>query len=103
MVLAKSGVAGIVGDRGDLGGVIGEGLLEGRQEMLRRDLRKRRGLERRLPGLQQRVCLGLRGGRRFARFLTSQFPFCATIELERSISRDGAFLGLLRLIAGAFS
>ena len=48
----------IVGDRGDLGGVVGEGLLEGRQEMLRRDLGERRRLERRLPGLQQRVRSG---------------------------------------------
>ena len=55
MVLAKSGVGRIVGDRGDLGGVIGEGLLEGGQEMLRRDLGEWRRLERRLPRLQQRV------------------------------------------------
>ena len=39
----------IVGDRGDLGGVVGKGLLEGGQEMLRRDLGERRRLERRLP------------------------------------------------------
>ena len=44
-----------MGDRGDLGGVIGEGLLEGREEMLGRDLREWRRLERRLPRLQQRV------------------------------------------------
>jgi hypothetical protein len=52
---------GIVGDRGDLGGVVGKGLLEGGQEMLRRDLGERRRLERRLPRLQQRVCRSLRG------------------------------------------
>ena len=46
---------GVVLDRGDLGCVVGEGLLEGGQEMLRRDLGKRRRLERRLPRLQQRV------------------------------------------------
>src|ERR1700731_4582141 len=37
--------------------MVGEGLLEGREEMFRRDFRKRRGLERRLPGPQQRVHL----------------------------------------------
>jgi hypothetical protein len=45
----------IVGDRGDLGGMVGEGLLEGGQEMLGRDLGKWRGLERRLPRPEQRV------------------------------------------------
>ena len=45
----------IVGDGGDLGGVIGEGLLEGRHEVLRLDLGERRRLERRLPRRQQRV------------------------------------------------
>ena len=50
----------IVGDRGDLGGVIGEGLLEGGQEVLRRDLVEGRGRKRRHPGLQQRVGLGVR-------------------------------------------
>ena len=44
-------------DRGDLGGVVGEGLLEGGQEMLRRNFGEWRRLERRLPGLQQRVGL----------------------------------------------
>ena len=65
----------IVLDRGDLGGVIGESLLEGRQEVLRRDLGERRGLERCLPGLQQRVCLGLRSGRHFRAFRHQDFPF----------------------------
>ena len=68
MVLAKSGCGRIVGDRGDLGGMVGEGLLEGRQEMLRHDLGERRRLERRLPGLQQRVGLSFRGSRRFQGF-----------------------------------
>ena len=68
MVLAKSGVAGIVGDGGDLGGVIGERLLEGGQEMLGLDLGEWRGLERRLPRHQQRVGLGLRGRRRLQGF-----------------------------------
>ena len=52
---------GIVGDRRDLGGMIGEGLLEGGQEMLGRDLGEWRGLERRLPRLEKRVC-GAPGG-----------------------------------------
>ncbi len=50
----------IMGDRGDLGGMVGEGLLEGRQEVLGRDFRERRRFERRLPGLQQRVRGALR-------------------------------------------
>ena len=53
----------IMGDRGDLGSVIDEGLLEGRKEMLRRDLVEGRRLKRRLPRLQQRVGRRLRGGR----------------------------------------
>jgi hypothetical protein len=44
-----------MGDRGDLGSVIDEGLLEGRKEMFRRDLVEGRRLKRRLPRLQQRV------------------------------------------------
>jgi hypothetical protein len=47
-------------DRRDLGGMVGKGTLEGRQEVLRLDLGERRRLERRLPRLEQRVCLGLR-------------------------------------------
>ena len=92
---------GVVVDRGDLGGVVGEGLLEGRKEMLGRDLGERRRLERRLPRLQQRVV-----GRCDERPLCSRFLTSANsrlrpdmIELPKSISRDGAFLGLLRLIA----
>ncbi len=50
----------IIGDRRDLGGVVGERLLEGGQEVLRRDLVERRGRKRRQPGLQQRVGLGVR-------------------------------------------
>ena len=50
-----------MGDGGDLGGVIGERLLEGGKEMLGRDLGEWRGLARRLPRLQQRVGLRLRG------------------------------------------
>jgi hypothetical protein len=50
----------IVGDRGDLGGVVGKGLLEGGQEVLRRDLVEGRGRKRRHPGLQQRVGQGVR-------------------------------------------
>ena len=45
----------VVGDGGNLGGMIGERLLEGGQEVFRHDLLKWRRLERRLPGLQQRV------------------------------------------------
>ena len=59
---------GIVGDGGDLGRMIGEGLLEGGEEMLRRDLRKWRGFQRRLPRLQKRVCRTPQGGRRFQGF-----------------------------------
>ncbi len=51
----------IVGDRRDLGGVVGEGLLEGRQKVLGLDLVEGRGRKRRHPGLQQRVGLGVRG------------------------------------------
>src|SRR5229473_4710017 len=36
-------------------------------------------------------------------FLTSQIPFSAQFDFAPSISRDRAFLGLLRLIARAFS
>jgi hypothetical protein len=54
---------GIVGDRGDLGGVIGKRPLEGRQEVLRENFGKRRRLERRLPRLQERICRGFRRGR----------------------------------------
>ena len=68
MVLAKSGAEGSWVDRGDLGRVVGEGPLEGGQEMLRRDLRKRRGLERRLPWLEERVGRVLRSGRRLQGF-----------------------------------
>ena len=55
-------------DRGDFGGMIGERLLEGGEEMLRRDVSEWRRLERRLPRPQQRVCLSLRGGRDFPSF-----------------------------------
>ncbi len=51
----------VVGDRRDLGRMVGKGPLERRQEMLRRDLGKGRRLERRLPRRQQRV--GFRNGR----------------------------------------
>ena len=57
-----------MGDRGDLGGVVGEGPLEGGQEVLRLDLGERRRLERRLPRLEQRVGLGFRKGRRLQGF-----------------------------------
>jgi hypothetical protein len=50
----------VVGDRSDLGGVVREGLLEGRQEVLRLDLIEGRGRKWRHPGLQQRVGLGVR-------------------------------------------
>jgi hypothetical protein len=59
---------GIVGDRGDLGCVVGEGLLECGEEMFRINLREWRRLERRLPRLQERVFRGLRGGGRFLGF-----------------------------------
>jgi hypothetical protein len=52
-----------MGDRGDLGRVVGKGLLKGGEEMLRLDLIKWRRLESRLPRLEQRVCLRLGGGR----------------------------------------
>ncbi|MGY4166866.1 hypothetical protein ACVIM8_000939 [Bradyrhizobium sp. USDA 4529] len=45
----------IVGDRSHFRGMIGEGLLEGGQEMLRLDLGERRRLERRPPCLQEGV------------------------------------------------
>ena len=94
----------IVGDRGDLGGMVGEGLLEGRQEVLRRDLVEGRRLERRLPRPSAAGCPASGGGRWFARFLTSQVPFlCLEFDAAHAIARDGAFLGLLRLIVAAFS
>ncbi len=83
---------GIVGDRGDLGRVVGEGLLEGGEEMFRRDLRERRRLERRLPRLQQRVCLILRGDHRFQGFCHEDSRFRPK-SIEQVISRDRAFLG----------
>ena len=49
MVLAKVGVGRIAGDRRDLGGVLGEGALERRAEMLGRDLAERRHAERAGP------------------------------------------------------
>ena len=65
----------VVLDCGDLGGVVGEGLLEGGQEMLRPDLGEWRRLEWRLPGLQKRVHLSWRGGRHLLDFrhLNSRF------------------------------
>ncbi len=68
MVLSKSGCGGIVNDCVDLGGVIGEGLLERRQEVLRRDLAEGRRLERRLPGCEQRVGLSFAREPPFPRF-----------------------------------
>src|SRR2546421_2826776 len=47
-------------DRGDLGRVVGEGLLKRGKEMFRRDLGERRCLQRRLPRLEKRICLRLR-------------------------------------------
>ena len=83
---------GIVLDRDDLGGVIGEGLLEGREEVFRRDFGEWRGLKRRLPGLQQRVGLGLRSGRPFPRFPASQFPvFWSRMNGATYITRWGFF------------
>jgi hypothetical protein len=73
MVL-RSPASRIVLDRSDLGGMVGEGPLEGGKEVLRHDLRKRRGLERGLPRLQKRVCLGLRAGRHFRGFRHQDFP-----------------------------
>ena len=88
----------IVGDRGDLGRVVGEGLLEGRQEVLGRDRVEGRGLERRLPGLEQRVVAAcFRGSRCRIGFPTSQNPVFRRKFTRDSISRDAAFLGLLRL------
>ena len=59
---------GIMGDRRDLGGMVGKGLLEGGQEVLRLDLGERRRLERRLPRLEQRICASFRSGRRLQGF-----------------------------------
>ena len=78
-------------DRDDLGGVIGEGLLEGREEMFRRDFGEWRGLERRLPGLQQRVGLGLRSGRHFRGFRHHNFPFLVTNEWSDLYHAMGLF------------
>ena len=55
-------------DRRDLGGMVGKGLLEGGQEVLRLDLGERRRLERRLPRLEQRICSGFRSGCRLQGF-----------------------------------
>ncbi len=59
---------GIVGDRGDLGRVVGKGLLECGEKMFRINIREWRRLERRLPRLQERIFRGLRGGSRFLGF-----------------------------------
>jgi hypothetical protein len=55
-------------DRRDLGGMVGKGLLEGGQEVLRLELGERRRLERRLPRLEQRICSGFRSGCRVLGF-----------------------------------
>jgi len=47
-----------MGDRRDFGGVVGEGLFEGRQEMLGLYFGKGRRLERRLPRPHERVRVG---------------------------------------------
>ena len=91
MVLAKSGAAGIVLDRGDLGCVVGEGLLEGGKEMFRRNLRKRRGLERRLPRLQERVGRILRGGRHLLGFRHDDVPFCVPNDWHKLYHAMGLF------------
>jgi hypothetical protein len=57
--VVKVGRRRVVGDGGDLGHVVGKGLLECREEVLRLDLVKGRRLVRRLPGLEQRVGIGL--------------------------------------------
>ena len=57
-----------MGDRRDLGGMVGKGLLEGGQEVLRLDLGEGRRLERRLPRLEQRICAGFRSGCRLLGF-----------------------------------
>jgi hypothetical protein len=57
-----------MGDRLDLGGMVGKGLLEGGQEVLRLELGERRRLERRLPRLEQRICSGFRSGCRVLDF-----------------------------------
>ena len=93
----------VVGDGGDLGGVVGEGLLEGGEEMLGRDLGEWRGLERRLPRLQQRVGRSLRGGRRLPRFLTSQIPVCVADMIGASYITRWGFFGPFALdSAGLF-
>ncbi len=61
--VGEVGRRGIVGDGVDLGRVVGEGLLEGGKEMLGGDRVEWRGLERRLPGLEQRVVPRFRRGR----------------------------------------
>ena len=57
-----------MGDRRNLGGMVGKGLLEGGQEVLRLDLGNRRRLERRLPRLEQRIYSGFRSGCRLLGF-----------------------------------
>ena len=81
----------IVNDCGDLGRVVGEGLLEGRQEVLRRDLVERRRLERRLPGRQQRVVPCFRGGRRRAEAFDIANPVFAANLRRIYITRCGIF------------
>ena len=81
----------VVLDRGDLGRVIGEGLLEGGEEMLRRDLREWRRLERRLPRLQQRVRRGLRGGRHLLGFRHQNSRFRPKSDAVSYSTRWGFF------------
>src|SRR5205823_5299603 len=89
-------------DRGDLGRVVGEGLLKGGKEMFRRDLGERRCLQGRLPRLQKRVCLRLRHDARLLNIRHTNSN-CGPKVYRDAIARDAAFLGLFTLdSAGLF-
>ena len=67
MVFSKVGGAGLVGDRVDLGEMLGERPLVGGQEMLGADPRERRRAERAGPVLKERIAAaGGHGGRSMA-------------------------------------
>jgi hypothetical protein len=85
-----------VGDRGDLGRVVGEGPLERREEVL--------GLDRLERRVSNGVCQGSRSGFSCV-FEEAAFALVSDIAKSRfrrkftreSIARDAAFLRLLRL------
>ena len=81
----------VVGDGGDLLEVLGEALLDGREEVLGAYLVERRHLERRRPALQQRVL--------------ARQPPCPSSAWPSSLRllRVAAFVGVALALAGFFA